>query len=75
MISVNGTFDALDSEGGGGILRHGRQAAGVTGMPAFLLLLIAVLVAVAFYLDNEPVEPEHESDHKSPGKHTLHHRY
>jgi hypothetical protein len=60
---------------GGGFCALGAGTPGVIGMPAFILLVIVVLVAVAFYLDNEPVDHEHQSDHKLRGKHTLHHRH
>ncbi len=43
-------------------------------MPAFLLLLIAVLVAVAFYLDSEPLDHKDQSEHKLPSKQTVHQR-
>ena len=51
------------------------ESAGVIGMPAFFLLVIAVLVTVAFYLDSEPVDHEHQADHKLPSKHSLHDRH
>jgi hypothetical protein len=43
-------------------------------MPAFLLFLIAVLVAVAFYLDSEPSDHKDQSEDRLLRKRTLHHR-
>lgn len=53
----------------------GAESAGVIGMPAFFLLVIAVLVAVAFYLDHEPADHDDQSDQKLPRKRSLHHRH
>jgi hypothetical protein len=59
-----------------GFPRERRGPPGVIGMPALILLALVALVAVAFYLDNEPVDHEQQADQKSSRRRTLyHHRH